>query len=181
MFFVRPPRRPGEKGLDFKDFIVISTAIYNGLHKINDLKDLIIKLSFTMNNNRLSTNTSLNTFLTNDELIKLINHKPVFIYLPDGRIHNTIDNKLYIYNSCTYQIVFASNDIIYLSSIKEISSQTGISYKTLNKKLKDSEVEISGSPARPKFFFKKKIFSAAPRGLRPRRAKIKRIPLFKQS
>jgi hypothetical protein len=43
-----------KKGKDFKDFQIICRAVYNGAHRREDIKSLIIKLSLTMNNYRLS-------------------------------------------------------------------------------------------------------------------------------
>jgi LAGLIDADG endonuclease len=43
-----------KKSKDFIDFKIISEAIYNGAHKNNEIKYLILKLSYTMNNYRLS-------------------------------------------------------------------------------------------------------------------------------
>jgi hypothetical protein len=44
-----------KKGKDFIDFKIICKAVYNGSHKIDEIKLLILKLSLTMNNFRLST------------------------------------------------------------------------------------------------------------------------------
>lgn len=44
-----------KKGKDLEDFKIISNSLYNGTHIIDEIKDLIIKLSYTMNNYRLSS------------------------------------------------------------------------------------------------------------------------------
>lgn len=44
-----------KKGLDFADFKIICNAIYIGAHRKEITKSLILKLSYTMNNFRLST------------------------------------------------------------------------------------------------------------------------------
>ena len=44
-----------KKGLDFSDFKIICNAIYIGAHRKEITKSLILKLSYTMNNFRLST------------------------------------------------------------------------------------------------------------------------------
>jgi len=45
-----------KKGLDFEDFKFISTLIYQGKHLRSEIKDLILKISYSRNNFRLSTN-----------------------------------------------------------------------------------------------------------------------------
>lgn len=47
-----------KKGLDYKDFKLICKAIYNGTYRTEDIKELIIKLSYSMNNYRLFTNSN---------------------------------------------------------------------------------------------------------------------------
>jgi hypothetical protein len=44
-----------KKGKDFSDFKIICKAIYLGAHRREEIKSLILKLSYTMNNFRLST------------------------------------------------------------------------------------------------------------------------------
>jgi hypothetical protein len=44
-----------KKGKDFFDFKIICKAIYIGAHRREEIKSLILKLSYTMNNFRLST------------------------------------------------------------------------------------------------------------------------------
>ena len=44
-----------KKGKDFKDLKIICRAVYNGAYVKDDIKRIILKLSYTMNNYRLST------------------------------------------------------------------------------------------------------------------------------
>jgi hypothetical protein len=44
-----------KKGKDFHDFKTISKAVYEGAHRKEEIRSLILKLSNTMNNFRLST------------------------------------------------------------------------------------------------------------------------------
>lgn len=46
-----------KKSKDFNDFKIISIAIYNGAYRNEEIKSLILKLSYTMNNYRLSRNS----------------------------------------------------------------------------------------------------------------------------
>jgi len=49
-----------KKGKDFYDFKILSTAIYNGIHRREEIISLILELSYSMNKYRLTTNTDLN-------------------------------------------------------------------------------------------------------------------------
>ena len=46
-----------KKGKDFRYFKIICRAIYNGAHRQENIKYLILKLSYTMNSYRLSSNS----------------------------------------------------------------------------------------------------------------------------
>src|SRR5206468_3675297 len=45
-----------KKGFDFLDFKLITSLIYQGKHLLPEVESFILKLSHSMNNNRLSTN-----------------------------------------------------------------------------------------------------------------------------
>lgn len=45
-----------KKGKDFLDWKLICEAVYKGSHKKESIRDLILRLSYTMNSYRLSTN-----------------------------------------------------------------------------------------------------------------------------
>lgn len=49
-----------KKALDFSDFKLITSLIYQGKHLIPEVKSFILQLSYTMNNYRLSTYSHLN-------------------------------------------------------------------------------------------------------------------------
>ena len=53
-----------KKALDFYDFKLMTTLIYQGKHFIPEIKSFILQLSYTMNNYRLSTNKDLKMSLT---------------------------------------------------------------------------------------------------------------------
>lgn len=95
-----------KKGKDFKDFKLICNVIYNGAHYIDDIKYLIIKLSFTMNSYRLSSGNNVVEYLSESDLDKLINAKPTIKHLPDGRVMDLLTNKLVPNSlSCVYEII----------------------------------------------------------------------------
>lgn len=65
-----------KKGKDFLDFKVICNTIYNGGYRIKEIASLVLKLSYTMNNSRLSTYQATVNYLSKDETDRLINAKP---------------------------------------------------------------------------------------------------------
>jgi hypothetical protein len=86
-----------KKGLDYKDFKLICKTVYNGSHRIADIKELILKLSYSMNNYRLSTNVYTEgeklLSLPSKELAKLVSAKPTVRHLKDGRQFDIITGK----------------------------------------------------------------------------------------
>jgi len=84
-----------KKGLDYKDFNLISLAIYNGSYRTNKIKELIVNLSYSMNNYRLSTNSDVNKLngLSSLERDMIINAKPSVRYLEDGRVLDLLTGK----------------------------------------------------------------------------------------
>jgi hypothetical protein len=128
-----------KKGLDFSDFKVICYAIYNGIHRIEEMKELILKLSYNMNNYRLSTNTKLIEILSNEDRDKLINTNSTVKYLSDGRQIDIITNKvLFQQTSCIYEICTPNNEIILINSLQEASLIIGVHSETLSKHLESA-------------------------------------------
>lgn len=84
-----------KKGKDFYDFKIISTATYNGIHRRDEIKPLILELSCFMDKYRLTTNTYLNktTGLSNKSLDKIIKAKPTIRHLEDGRQLDLVTGK----------------------------------------------------------------------------------------
>jgi hypothetical protein len=99
-----------KKHMDFMDFKVICRAVYIGAHKIPEIKDLILKLSLTMNNYRLSTNNNKVDGLNQLERDKLSNVSATQEHLSDGRIIDILTEKIISqHSSCVYEIVHISN------------------------------------------------------------------------
>ena len=87
-----------KKGLYYKDFISICKAIYNGAYRIEDIKELIIKFSYSMNDYRLSTNSVAGAekkmySLSNQDRDKIIKAKPTIRHLKDGRQLDIVTGK----------------------------------------------------------------------------------------
>lgn len=125
-----------KKGLDFADFKFICTAIYNGIHRIDGMKEIILKLSYNMNNYRLSTNIKPVEILSKEELDKLININPTVKYLFDGRQVDILTNKvLHQQVSCVYEIYKPNNEIVLANTLQEAALIVDVYSETLSKHL----------------------------------------------
>lgn len=125
-----------KKGLDFADFKFICTAIYNGIHRIDGMKEIILKLSYNMNNYRLSTNIKPVEILSKEELDKLININPTVKYLFDGRQVDILTNKvLHQQVSCVYEIYKPNNEIVLANTLQEAALIVDVYSETISKHL----------------------------------------------
>jgi LAGLIDADG endonuclease len=72
-----------KKAQDFKDFKIMSRVVYYGAHKKEPIKSLVLKLSRSMNNYRLSNYSGKipAEFLTKDERDILVNTPPLIEHL----------------------------------------------------------------------------------------------------
>jgi hypothetical protein len=123
-----------KKGLDFLDFKIISGAVYKGLHKIEEIRSLLLKLSYTMNNFRLSTFAGSIVFLSEEEMNKIVKAMPQIKYLTDGRVKDISKNSIVaLQNSCVYEIKHINGEILIVNSLKEVLTVVDISYKKTNK------------------------------------------------
>ncbi len=141
-----------KKGLDFVDFRIITNAIYNGAHRIDEIKELILKLSYNMNNSRLSTNKNPVDILSKEERDKLIYINPTVNYLFDGRQRDVLTNKvLHQQVSCVYEICKPNNEIILANTLQEAGLIVKVSPETLSRRLNstcttsEQYLEIKGS------------------------------------
>jgi hypothetical protein len=138
-----------KKGLDYKDFKIICKAIYIGAYRIKKIKDLIIKLSYTMNNYRLSTFVGKIESISLSEINKIINAKATIEYLDDG-LQLDIDTKKLINNrssSSIYEIIKSSGEILIKSNLAESAKELGIGFKTLKRQFDNQgfSVEYKGN------------------------------------
>jgi len=125
-----------KKGLDFADFKFICIAIYNGIHRIDGMKEIILKLSYNMNNYRLSTNIKPVEILSKEELDKLININPTVKYLFDGRQVDILTNKvLHQQVSCVYEIYKPNNEIVLANTLQEAGLIVNVYPETISKHL----------------------------------------------
>jgi len=125
-----------KKGKDFKDFKTICNIIYNGAHRKEDIRSLVLKLANTMNNFRLSTNKERVQSLNNEEMDLLLNASPTIERLFDGRvIDSTTKNILPKLNSCVYEILGENGEHYLAKSLSEAASIVNIYPDTLSKHL----------------------------------------------
>jgi len=136
-----------KKGKDFHDFKIISKAIYEGAHRKEDIKLLILKLSNTMNNFRLSTYKGVVQYLSPEEIAKLINAAPTIERLIDGRVRDNITKKIiHRQVSCVYEILKKDGEAVLACSLNEAASIVELYPDTLSKYL---DIEVLN----PKDFF----------------------------
>jgi hypothetical protein len=125
-----------KKGLDFADFQIICIALYNGIHRIEGMKEIILKLSYNMNNYRLSTNKKSVEILSKEEIDKLININPTVKYLFDGRQIDILTNKvLHQQVSCVYEICKPNNEIVLANTLQEAALIVEVHPETLSRHL----------------------------------------------
>lgn len=108
-----------KKSLDFSDFKVICQTIHKGGHKNSFIRELLIKLSLSMNDFRLSTfkGDIVSRGLTYEEYTKLLSAP---IELP-------------LANDVVYLILAENKEELIVKSLKEASEVVGVHYSTLSK------------------------------------------------
>ena len=134
-----------KKGLDFNDFKIICKAVYIGAYRVKIIKDLIIKLSFTMNNFRLSTYLGTVEPMSIHEKYEIINAKATIEHLSDGR-QIDIETKKLIHNrssSSIYEIIKSSGEILIKPNLAESAKELGIGFNTLKRQLDNQLIGYS--------------------------------------
>lgn len=125
-----------KKGKDFQDFKIISKAVYEGAHRKEEIRSLILKLSNTMNNFRLSTYNGVVEYLNQEELTKLMTAVPTIERLIDGRVRDNITKKMLPKQvSCVYEILKNDGEVLLCGSLTEAASIVGLYPDTLSKYL----------------------------------------------
>lgn len=120
--------------------------VYNGGHKDKTIKELLVKLSQSMNDFRLSNYKGKipKQVMSADELSTLENTLPMSEHLPDGRVRDIATGNIDHNNeSSVYQVACPDRQFI-VKSLKEASEIVGVHYATLSKKLDAS----AGMPAK---------------------------------
>jgi hypothetical protein len=132
-----------KKGKDFNDFKIMCKAVYVGSHRKEDIRSLILKLSYSMNNFRLSTNKVPVNTLSLGEIEKLKYAAATVEYLQDGRVIDRVTKKvLHQKISCVYEI-YGKGGVLFLeNSLSEAASVVGLYPQTLSKYLDDAVVGV---------------------------------------
>lgn len=131
-----------KKRKDFQDFKTICKIIYNGGHRKENIRFLILKLANTMNNYRLSTNKEKIQFLNNEEMGLLLNASPTITRLFDGRVVDSITKKILPrLNSCVYEIIGNKGELYLVNSLSQAALTVNLYPDTLSKYL-DIEIKL---------------------------------------
>uniref|UniRef100_UPI001FA78B4A hypothetical protein n=1 Tax=Ciborinia camelliae TaxID=647257 RepID=UPI001FA78B4A len=132
-----------QKGLDFHDFKIISQAVFIGAHRNEEIRSLILNLSNTMNNFRLSTYKGTVQVLSIEKIKQITMAVPTIEYLLDGRVIDRSTKKLLArLVTCVYEIYNADESIVLANSLTEAASIVGLYPDTLSKYL---DVEVLNS------------------------------------
>lgn len=120
-----------KKGLDFSDFVLICHLLYIGAHRDENIKSLILKLSDTMNNSRLSNSKKAVTIMTKDEMGLLMNATPHYEHLADGRIIEIRSQR--VVNQCSIYVINSPDGLVQRAlTIDEIVACVGSSRSRIN-------------------------------------------------
>lgn len=113
------------------------TCIYTGSYRNKRIKDLIIKLSYTMNNYRLSTNFRAIESLSISERNEIIKAKTTIEHLSDGQEIEKGTKKLIHRrsSSCIYEIIKPSGEILFKPNLAETPTILDIGFNTLKRQL----------------------------------------------
>lgn len=129
-----------KKGKDFLSFKIICNAVYKGSHKLEKIRSLILRLTYNMNNFRLSNNTKPVELLSEEEIDNIINAEATYKYLSDGCIIDKKTNKpLSSFRNCIYEITLPSGEILLVDTLKETLSMVNVSFRSLNKLLDEGQ------------------------------------------
>ena len=133
-----------KKYKDFEDFKLLVKVIYNGGNRNKEIKSLILKLSYIMNNYRLSTTKANSINLNPEERDKLINMTPKVKRLKDGRLIDILSNKVvHQAESSIYKILNPKGEILIVQTLTEAAKIVDVNIKTLSRKLDSDESMVN--------------------------------------
>ena len=140
-----------KKGKDFCDFKIICTAVYNGTYRREEIKPLIFKVSYSMNNYRLSTKSDLKKVngLPEEILDIIIKAKPTIRHIDDGRQLDVVTGKaLNIrWTNCIYEITKDSGEILWASTLNEPAEILDVNFRTVGRHLESEDLYSKGQYA----------------------------------
>lgn len=128
-----------KKFKDFDDFKIICRTLYYRIHKDSEIKSLLIKLSHSMNNFRLSSYSGNIPKITEEERSILKYVTPICEPLPDGRILNLKTNKLdvAIKGGSIFEITTPQGEVLLVNNLIECANIVGVSRSTLHYALEE--------------------------------------------
>lgn len=139
-----------KKGLDFKDFKVLCHTIYIGGYRIERIRNLLLKLSMTMNDFRLSTFKGEKVIMSSTDFNDLLTSEKTIQHLSDGRELDIKTQKLIHRRSSSsiYEILKLSNpqETLLKQNLADSAKEIGVGFNTLKKRLDNefSEAEFKG-------------------------------------
>lgn len=127
----------------FLDLKIICNAIYNGAQLKEEIKSLILKLSYTMNNFRLSTYSGSVESFSEDERYLLINATPCIEHISDGRPRDIVTKKVIHRRSSSsvYEIILPSGVQVLIKGNLSEAKVVGIGFNTLKKRMDVERLE----------------------------------------
>lgn len=150
-----------KKGLDFKDFKIICHGIFIGAYRTERIKGLLIKLSMTMNNFRLSDYKGEKVKISLAEMNEILDASETIEHLSDGR-ELDINTKKLIHrrsSSSVFEILKPSGEILIKPNLADSAKEIGVGFNTLKRQLDNHilEVEYKGYKIKRIGVFKKKM------------------------
>ena len=137
-----------KKSEDFNDFKIICNAIYNGVDRNEEIKSLILKLSYTMNNYRLSNNSEPEKIspLPKESIDRIINANTTIVHLSDGRQVDKITRKVVNrrWNNCVFEITNNNGEIILASTLNDAAEILNVDFRTVRRHLDSSSGQQDG-------------------------------------
>lgn len=129
-----------KKYKDFLDFKTLAMLIFQGKYLTDNGKELMIKLSNTMNDNRLSTNPSpkILDINTQFELDLLIKSAPLISIDSEGRAMIISENK-YIRSTYVIKVYFLNGTVSYFTSGTSCAKSLHVSNYTITIRLNDGK------------------------------------------
>lgn len=131
------------------DFKLISSAVYKGSHKVKEIKELILKLSYSMNNYRLTTNQKGIVVFTAEEREIIKNAPQTLERLKDGRLREIETGKIEIKSSqCLYEVIKLTSsfpgkafsgaesnnpEVLFFDTFKDTSKFLGVEIRKLKR------------------------------------------------
>jgi len=123
-----------KKFKDFNDFKIICRTLYYRIHKNSEMKSLLIKLSYSMNNFRLSSYSGNIPKITKEEKSILKDATPICKPLSDGRILNLKMNKLdvAIKGGSIFKIITPQGEVLLVDNLTDCVNIIGVSRNILH-------------------------------------------------